>query len=341
MRGSSLENKEKLRELYEKVLIDYVEERTEQGEHKAQLLSKTILRNGVSPEELSSWQKDIIERLYPDLPAEIAKSFDFFAEIIKSYDIVLQELDKLRHAQQELNSEMEVAASVQSSLLRYTIPEMDGLEIGAVSIQARRVSGDYFHFVPYENGSLGIGLADVMGKGLPAALCISMIKSAIDYISGYEGIPNRLLEKLNETVEENVDASMFVSMIYGLYDPASNRFLYSSAGHEPGLYYNAGSGNFEEMNTKGLLLGVNKQTKYQLYEKFINVDDVLIFFSDGVTESKIDGEFIEKEFLLEEFRKSIHLHPQDIVMKVCRHLMKLQRFKLRDDFTLIILKRVQ
>lgn len=333
-------NKEKLQELYEKVLIDYVGERTEQGQHKAQLLSKTILRNRVSPEELSSWQKDVLGRLYPDLPAEIVKSFDFFAEIIKSYDIVLQEMEKLRHAQQEMNSEMEIAANVQSSLLRYTIPEMDGLEIGAVSIPARKVSGDYFHFVPYEDGSLGVGLADVMGKGLPAALCISMIKSAIDYISEYEGVPNRLLEELNKTVEENVDMSMFVSMIYGLYQAESNRFLYASAGHEPGLYYRASSGTFEEMNTKGLLLGVNKQTKYQLYEKFINVDDVLIFFSDGVTESKIDGEFVEKEFLLEEFRKSIHLHPQEIVMKVCRHLMKLQRYKLRDDFTLIILKRV-
>ena len=88
------------------------------------------------------------------------------------------------------------------------------------------------------------------------------------------------------------------------------------------------------------MLGVNKQTKYQLYEKFLNIGDVLIFFSDGVTESKIAGEFIEREFLIDEFRKNIYLHPQDIVMKVCRHLMKLQRFKLRDDFTLIILKRV-
>jgi len=335
-----LENKGKFRELYEKVLIDFVEERREQEEHKVQLLSKTILKNGISPEELSNWQRDAMERLYPDLPAKVIKSFDFFAKIIKSYDVVLQEMEKLRYAQQEMNSEMEVAASVQSSLLRYTIPEVDGLEIGAVSIPARRVSGDYFHFVPYENGSLGVGLADVMGKGLPAALCVSMIKSAIDYISINEDIPNQLLEKLNEAVEENTDLDMFVSMIYGLYEPSSHRFLYASAGHEPGLYYSANSGTFEEMTTKGLLLGVNKQTKYRLYEKFINVDDVLIFFSDGVTESKIDGEFIEKEFLLEEFRKNIHLHPQDIVMKVCRHLMKLQRFKLRDDFTLIILKRV-
>ena len=322
------------------MLIDYVEERSERGERKAQLLSKTILRNGVSPEELSSWQRDVLERLYPDIPAEVARSFDFFAEIIKSYDVVQQELEELRHAQQEMNSEMEVAASVQSTLLRYMIPEMEGLEIGAVSIPARRVSGDYFQFIPYKNGSLGVGLADVMGKGLPAALCISMIKSEIDHISGNEIIPNRLLEKLNETVEENVDLSMFVSMICGLYEPASNRFLYSSAGHEPGLYYNASSGTFEEMNTQGLLLGVNKQTKYQLYEKFLNIGDVLIFFSDGVTESKIAGEFIEREFLIDEFRKNIYLHPQDIVMKVSRHLMKLQRFKLRDDFTLIILKRV-
>lgn len=334
-------NKEKLRELYEKVLIDYVGERTEQAQHKAQLLSKTILRNRISPEELSGWQKDVMGKLYPDLPEEIVKSFDFFAEIIKSYEIVLQEMEKLRHIQQEMNSEMEIAASVQSSLLRLSIPEIEGLEIGAVSIPARKVSGDYFHFIPYEDGSLGVGLADVMGKGLPAALCISMIKSAIDHISDYEGIPNRLLEELNETVEQNVDMSMFVSMVCGLYESESNRFFYASAGHEPGLYYNSSSGTFEEMKAKGLLLGVNKHTKYQLYEKFINVDDLLIFISDGVTESKIDGEFIEREFLLEEFRKNIHWHPQEIVMKVCRHLMKLQRFKLRDDFTLIILKRVR
>ena len=333
-------NKEKLQELYEKVLIDYVEERTERGEHKAQLLSKKILKNRISPEELSNWQKNVIERWYPDLPEEVTKIFDFYSEIIKSYGVVLEEMDKLRQKQQQICSEMEVAASVQSSLLKYSIPEMDGLEIGAVSIPARKVSGDYFHFAPYENGSLGIGIADVMGKGLPAALCISMIKCAIEQISGCESIPNLLLAKLNEKVEGNVDVNMFVSMLYGLYEPASNRFLYASAGHEPALYYNAKSDNFEEMNTKGLLLGVNKQTQYQLYEKSVEIDDLLIFVTDGVTESRIDGEFIKKEFLLEEFRKNIHLHPQDLVMKVCRHLLKLQHFKLRDDFTLIVLKRV-
>ena len=333
-------NKEKLQQLYEKVLVDYVKEQTERGEHKAQLLSKKILKNGISPEELSEWQKNVLKKMYPDIPEEFFKTFDFFSKIIKSYGIVLAEMDKLRQMQQQMNSEIEVAANVQSLLLKYTIPEMDGLEIGAVSIPAKKVSGDYFHFVPYDNGSLGIGIADVMGKGLPAALCISMIKGTIDQMSKSETIPNQLLAKLNKTVEENVDVNMFVSMLYGLYESGSNRFLYSSAGHEPALYYSAQSRSFEEMKTKGLLLGVNSYSEYPLYEKYVGIDDVLIFVTDGVTESKIDGEFVEKEFLLEEFRKNIHLHPQDLVMKVCRHLLKLQHFKLRDDFTLIVLKRV-
>lgn len=337
-----MDNKQKLRQLYEKVLIDYVEGQTEQGLHKAQLLSNVALHKNISPEELSIWQKDILVELYPDLPLEITNALDFFVKMMKGYEVAFREMEKLRHFHQELVSEMEVAANVQSSLLGLSIPEVDRLEIGAVSIPARRVNGDYFHFVPYENGGLGVGLADVMGKGLSAALCMSMIKYAIDdHLAKHDSIPSRLLEALNATVEENMDDSMFVSMIYGLFDPKSNCFLYSSAGHEPAIYYNANDESFEVLYTKGLLLGVNEQTKYPLYEKKIDIGDMLIFVSDGVTESRIDGEFIDKEFLINEFRKNIHLHPREIVMKVYKHLLKLQHYKLRDDFTIIIIKRTR
>ncbi|PJH69243.1 phosphoserine phosphatase, partial [Salmonella enterica subsp. enterica serovar Typhimurium] len=115
-------------------------------------------------------------------------------------------------------------------------------------------NGDYHHFVKGQDGSLGIAIADVIGKGIPAALCMSMIKYSMDSYPETWMNPKTILENLNRVVAANIDPSMFITMLYAQYLPDENKLLYASAGHEPGYYYNAKMDEFEEIQAKGLVL---------------------------------------------------------------------------------------
>jgi sigma-B regulation protein RsbU (phosphoserine phosphatase) len=254
------------------------------------------------------------------------------------YGIAYREHQSLRHQQQELKTEIEIAANVQHTLLETEIPDIKALEIGAISVPARQMNGDYYHFVQDENERIGVGIADVIGKGIPAALCMSMIKYAMDSLPENRHEPNSVLESLNRVVEHNVDPSMFITMFYGLYDPHDRQFSYASAGHEPGFYYDAATGTFSDLDAKGLLLGVDKKTRYRQYEKTVNRGDMIILLSDGVTECRTNDGFIERETLIGLIKKNMHLQAQEMVNNIYKQLEKMQNFQLRDDFTLIILK---
>jgi phosphoserine phosphatase RsbU/P len=326
---------------YREALSNYMKNQTEQALYQGQKLSRTTLEQKISPEEIISWHKSILLDLCPETSEKVHHSLDFLLEVMMGYGIAYREHQSLRHQQQELKSEIEIAANVQSTLLETKIPDVDGLDIGAISVPAKSMNGDYYYFVQDENDFIGVSIADVIGKGIPAALCMSMIKYAMDSLPENRHAPALVLENLNRVVEQNVDPSMFITMFYGLYNPYDHIFSYSSAGHEPGFYYHAADGSFEELSAKGLLLGVDKRTKYQQYERRVEVGDMIILLSDGVTECRTEEGFIEREYLVNYINKNIHLHPQAIVVNLFKQLEKLQDFQLRDDFTLIVLKRTK
>lgn len=336
-----MDHKENIEALYQETLTEFVKDQSEQQLYKGQKLSRKTIEHKISPEEIISWHKSVLLDLYPETRPEILNSLDFLLEIMMGYGIAIRETQSLRHLQQEMKTEMEIAANVQSTLLETKVPEIKELEIGSISIPARHMNGDYYHFIQDENDCIGIGIADVIGKGIPAALCMSMIKYAMDSIPEQTHLPSNVLKALNRVVEQNVDPSMFITMFYGLYNPMNSIFSYASAGHEPGMYYNVKEDHFEDLYAKGLLLGVNKNTTYKQYEKSINIGDMIILMSDGVTECRTESGFIERDYLINEIKKNIHLHPREIVLNLYKHLEKLQHFQLRDDFTMIILKRVK
>ncbi|MDD9314251.1 PP2C family protein-serine/threonine phosphatase [Cytobacillus firmus] len=331
--------REMMESKYRDILENYIKEQSEQALYQGQKFSRKSIEHKISPEEIISVHKNLIGELYPDLPEYVHHSFDILLEVMIGYGFAYREHQSLKHIQQELRTEMEIAANVQQTLLGTQVPSVEGLDIGAISVPAKHMNGDYFHFVQDENSTISIAIADVIGKGLPAALCMSMIKYAMDSVPENRNDPKTVLENLNRVVEQNVDLTMFITMFYGIYDTNTHMFSYGSAGHEPVLFYNAANEQFTELTAKGLLLGIDKKTKYRQYEKGVNPGDMIILMSDGVTECRTEEGFIEKESLLELIKKYIHLNAQEIVNSVYKELEKLQHFQLRDDFTLIILKR--
>lgn len=331
--------REVMEEKYRDILKKYIQNQSETTLYLGQKFSRKSIENQITPEEIISLHKTLLQEMYPETPEYVVHSFDILLEIMLGYGFAYREHQSLRDKQREIRSEMEIAANVQQVLLETKIPTVEGLDIGVISVPARHMNGDYYNFVQDENNSISIAIADVIGKGIPAALCMSMIKYAMDSLPEHRNEPSFLLENLNRIVEQNIDPSMFVTMFYGMYNYEHHIFSYSSAGHEPGFYYEEAKKEFTEIMAKGLLLGIDKKTKYLQYEKNINPGDMIILLSDGVTECRTDDGFLEKEFILSYIQKYIHLPAQEIVNRIFKELEKLQNFRLRDDFTLIILKR--
>ncbi|MDG0062153.1 PP2C family protein-serine/threonine phosphatase [Priestia sp. P5] len=327
-----------MRDLYKDILGNYIQTQNEQILYQGQKLSRKSLENEISPEDIVSIHKEVIEEIYSDIPEKVLHSLDFLLEVMISYGLALREHQTLKNKQRELRSEIEVAANVQQTLLGTKIPASSTLEIGAISVPAKQMNGDYFHFVEEEHGGLSIAIADVIGKGIPAAMCMSMIKYAMDSLPDSRKNPSYVLENLNNIVERNVDPSMFITMFYGSYNPETNLFDYASAGHEPGFYYDAKADSFEDLEAKGLVLGVDRHVKYLQYEQQLSKGDMIVLLTDGVTECRTEEGFIERLDIIKLIRKYMHLSPQEIVESVYKELEKLQHFQLRDDFTLIILK---
>lgn len=326
-------------ESYQQLLRDYIKKQDEKSLYRAEQMSKSLIKKNYPPEEIVNLHNQAVTTLYPNIDEDLKRAMNFLLETMIFYGLAHQEVQSLREEQLALKSEIAVAASMQQTLLATTTPHVDNLDIGVVSVPAAQMNGDYYHFVESEDGSLGIAIADVIGKGVPAALCMSMIKYSMDSFPEHSMSPKMILESLNRVVERNVDPSMFITMLYAQYDPSLGNLQYASAGHEPGFYYNAKKQSFTEIEAKGLVLGVLPDSTYKQYELHIDDGDMVIFLTDGVTECRQNGRFIESEEVLEVIEQYIHLSAQELVNQVYKHFERLQNFQLNDDFTLIIIRK--
>lgn len=324
---------------YKSLLKSYIESQDESALYHAEQMSKQHIKDNVLPDEIINMHNQALAELYPDLGLDIKHSMDFLLETMIAYGLAHQEFQTLKEEQLELKSEISVAANVQKTLLSTTKPDIEGLDIGVISVPSGQMNGDYYHFVKGRAGSLKVAIADVIGKGIPAALCMSMIKYSMDSIPKPFMHPNAVLENLNGVVEQNVEPNMFITMFYGKYIPHENILRYASAGHEPGFHYVAAEDTFNEIESAGLVLGVLPETTYKQYELKIDIGDMIILLTDGVTECRQGNRFIEREEVLNVIRQYEHLSAQELVESVYKYFERLQNFELKDDFTLIVLRK--
>jgi phosphoserine phosphatase RsbU/P len=330
--------RERLEPRYRAILENYLTKSTEVALYQGHRFSRQAIEQQISPEEIINVHRTALKDLLPDLPNEVLASFDFLLEVMMDYGLAYQEHQSLRDKQFEIKSEIEVAVSLQDTLLETQIPQTEAVDIGAISVPAKQMNGDYYRFVQ-DKQLISIAIADVIGKGIPAALCMSMIKYTMDSFPELRERPHQVLENLNRVVESNVETSMFITMLYGVYDQKQHTFTYSSAGHEPGFYYDFSKNELSEFHANGLVLGVDPTTSYRQYEKKVEPRDMIVLVSDGVTESRTEEGFIERSVITDMILGYKDLPAQEMVERIYRELEKMQKYEIRDDFTLIILKR--
>ncbi|MBI5975486.1 PP2C family protein-serine/threonine phosphatase [Staphylococcus sp. H16/1A] len=273
-------------------------------------------------------------------PEQVQLSMDWLEAVIQQFDYNHSDYQQLVDRMEVHEKEMDVASQLQQTMLKADIPQFDSIQIGVISVAAHQVSGDYFNLIDHKDGTMSFAVADVIGKGIPAALAMSMIKFGMDSY-GYSQLPNDGLKRLNRVVEKNINQNMFVTMFYGLYEELNHILYCSSAGHEPGYIFRAETNEFEEIEVRGRVLGVSPHMRYEQQEIQIHVNDLIIILTDGVTEIRDEnGKFITKEYLFQFIQTYKHLHPQDIVQLLYEELIRLQRKCKRDDLTILIIKRV-
>lgn len=332
-------NNVRLEQQYRELMLSYLQGKEEKKLYAAQQLSKMMLEEKISPEELVSYHTNAMKSFGEELPPFVLDSFDFLLEVIMGYGLAYREHLSLRHKQQELTSELEVAASMQQSLLPSGSPEIEGLDIGVVSVPANQMSGDYYNFVHYDQDRLGVAIADIIGKGIPAALCMSMIKYAMDGLHDQQLMPKDILRNLNHIVERNVDPGMFITMISGIYDVSQHRFLYAGAGHEPGFFYDREGEVLLDLEVEGLVLGVARHVHYAEYRVDLNPGDAVILFSDGVTECRTDEGFLERSQLKGLIQQHMAKGAQDLAEAVFEECLRLSNFEQCDDHTMLLIRR--
>ena len=224
-------------------------------------------------------------------------AFDFvtkpidFADLQVTIDRTLKHLDEWRAALASrdklvaLQNELDVANKIQQSILPDQFPHVDGCEVFGCMEAARNVGGDFFDVIRLDRGCLGLAVADVSDKGVPAALFMMSSRTLLKGAAVGVGHPGSVLSEVNDLLNETNDAAMFVTVFYGVYDPASRVLTFSNGGHNPPLVVHA-DGTSEELDlTGGIALGAIPQFEYGQASVQLSPGDMVVFFTDGVTEA--------------------------------------------------------
>ena len=197
-----------------------------------------------------------------------------------------------REQRDELSREVDMAAAVQRQVLDQHRPVGTPLDVAATMTPAKVVGGDYYDFLPLEGRRFGVVIADVAGKGLPAALLMPAVKIALrTLVSEYYRLSD-ILRQLNTTFVENSPPASYFTMVCAVFDPERARLVYSNAGHLSVLHLKAATADIAWLSTGGPPVGLLPDVEYDTEEVAFAPGDVCVFYTDGVTEAH-DGTGID------------------------------------------------
>ena len=184
---------------------------------------------------------------------------------------------------ERLEQELLVASRIQTGLLPKELPQFNDWHMSAFYQPAREVGGDFYEFKYFEDGRLGIFIGDVTDKGIPAALVMATTRTLLLAIAQESLSPGEVLERVNNLIQADIPASMFVTCFYAILDPTSGRLVFANAGHN--LPFWLTNPNVVELKAAGMPLVLMPDMEYDVHETIIEPGDHLIFFSDGLVEA--------------------------------------------------------
>jgi serine phosphatase RsbU (regulator of sigma subunit) len=246
-------------------------------------------------------------------------------------------------AMQKTFQELSLARRIQASFLPETLPRLPGWQLTAMLEPARQMAGDFYDFIPLSDGHLGILIADVADKGLGPALYMALSSTLIrTFATQYPGDPAAVLTAANRRILRDARANLFVTVFYGILDPAEGLLTYTNAGHTPPYLLNPNHGNsLRTLRNTGMPLGIEEEAVWSQEKVCLTPGDVLLLYTDGVTDAQNShGDFIDRQAVLSAVRQHLE-QPVDaiqgaVVNVVHQFVGDAPRF---DDITLVILKK--
>ena len=242
---------------------------------------------------------------------------------------------------ERLNRELEIAREVQEHLFPQRLPSVPDLDYCGRCRPAREVGGDYYDFLELREGRLGIAIGDVSGKGIGAALMMANLEASLRALTSVGHDLAELMQQINSLVYEASSANRYATLFYAEYDPRNRQLSYVNAGHNPPLILRKSAAAWQvfRLETGGPVVGLLRQC-YQQGSVPLESGDLIVLFTDGISESMNAGDEEWGEDRLIEFAKTCHGLPASEVMT--RTLAAAEGFAAgasqHDDMTLVVLR---
>jgi sigma-B regulation protein RsbU (phosphoserine phosphatase) len=238
-----------------------------------------------------------------------------------------------------LETQLEVARQVQLELLPARDPQLAGFDISAYNFPTEEVSGDYYDWVQIYEDQIGIVIADVSGKGVPAALLMAFLRASLRAASHIGYAPHISMSKVNYLLWESIERNQFVTAFYGILDATNRTLAYSNAGHNPPILIDTdGKAHFEERG--GVPLGMFRDSRYYEYYATIDAGQIFVLYTDGVTEATSPaGEEYGRDRLADAVLRARELPAREIIDSIHRDLMSWTDGQgATDDVTFFVVK---
>ncbi len=244
-----------------------------------------------------------------------------------------------RMESERIERELATAAEIQSNLMPSESPQLPGYEIAARNVPSRAIGGDFYDFIAFDESHLGIVIADVSGKGIPGAILMASARASLRAYLEEPHTVKGVITKLNSVLCRDTRSDQFVSLFYGMLDTQERSFTYVNAGHNHPVLLRGNERIFLEEG--GTILGILKDTPYGEGQVRILVGDLIIFYTDGITEAERDGDYFGVERLLKLAQADASRSPEEIMQKVLAEVADFGgNAPQADDRTIVVLKKL-
>ena len=251
----------------------------------------------------------------------------------------------MANEKKRLDHDLEIARDIQRILLPAEAPAINGFQISGLNVPARQVSGDYFDYIQVDDERLGVAIADVSGKGVPASLIMAICRSVLRAEAARNPSPADVLRKVNRQLYPDIKEDMFISMAYLILDHQRDGITLARAGHDAPLLYKRQSQTVTPIKSPGMVVGIDSGNVFdRLTADFavpLERDDCLVLYTDGVTEAlNSDGDEFGTDRMIQSVRASATDGAQTIVKRIIEDVRNFTgSFPQNDDITLIAIRK--
>ncbi len=239
----------------------------------------------------------------------------------------------------KIKDQLQVAREIQQSFLPSEPAKYPGFDFDAINISSDEVGGDYFDFIPIVDHQLGVTIADVSGKGLPASLIMASYRASLIAEIRNNYAIRTILRKVNNLICESVERGKFVTAVYGVLDAKNRIFTFSNAGHNPPILLRA-TGEVEFLTTGGWTLGIQADKEYEERPIHIREGDLLVLYTDGVTEAEdMKQELFGTDRLVELLKSNSKRSAREIRETIIDEVVRFRNPNTQpDDLTIVVIK---